>query len=104
MPVYIPSGTDLISEERLEESAEQEIEVLFGKLKKGEMQSRWDLIKRIEQNFIPVVEKLLVQLEKEKRSAENLIYQKLQETQILIELFKKINSKEIKKELKEKRR
>ena len=101
MPVYIPSGTDLISEERLEQSAEQEIELLFGKLKKGEMQGRWDIINRIQQNFIPVVEKLLVQLEKEKRSAENLIYRKLQETQILIELFKKINSKEIKKELKE---
>ena len=99
MPVYIPSGTDLISEERLEESAEQEIEVLFGKLKKGEMQSRWDIINRIEQNFIPVAEKLLVQLEKEKRSAESLIYQKLQETQILIGLLGKINSKEIKKEL-----
>ena len=101
MPVYIPTGADLISEERLEESAEQEIEVLFGKLKKGEMQSRWDIIKRIEQNFIPVVEKLLVQLEKEKRSAESLIYQKLQETQMLIGLLKNINSKEIEKELDE---
>src|SRR3989344_4844972 len=75
MPVYIPTGADLISEERLEESAEQEIEVLFGKLKKGEMQSRWDIIKRIEQ--------------------------KLQETQMLIGLLKNINSKEIKKELNE---
>src|SRR3989344_7554544 len=101
MPVYIPSGTDLISEERLEESVEQEIEVLFGKLKKGEMQSRWDIINRIEQNFIPAVEKLLVQLEKEKRSAESLIYEKLQETQILIGLLEKINSREIKKELNE---
>src|SRR3989338_8093105 len=101
MPVYIPTGADLISEERLEESAEQEIEVLFGKLKKGEMQSRLDIIRKIEQNFIPVVEKLLVQLEKEKRSAESLIYQKLQETQILIGLLEKINSREIKEELKE---
>ncbi len=101
MPVYIPTGADLISEERLEESAEQEIEVLFGKLKKGEMQSRWDIIKRIEQNFIPVVEQLLIQLEKEKRSAESLIYQKLQETQILIGLIEKIRSREIRKELNE---
>src|SRR3989338_10256466 len=84
MPVYIPTGADLISQEMLEESAEQEIEILFGKLKKGEMQSRWDIIRLVKEKFIPVVEKLLIQLEKEKSSAESLIYEKLQETQILI--------------------
>ena len=49
MPVYMPNGADLISEERLEQSAEQELELLFGKLKKGDMQSRWDIIRAVEQ-------------------------------------------------------
>lgn len=87
-------------EERLFEKEELELEILFGRIKKGDFHSKWDILKKVNE-FIAVVEDILRKLEAEKRNNEQVAYRKLQEIYELLELIKDTGFEGIKKDLEE---
>ncbi|MBW2977076.1 GNAT family N-acetyltransferase [Candidatus Woesearchaeota archaeon] len=98
MPIAISRSDELLKENAHLGEADKELEILFGAIKQGELHSRWDIIKQVE-NFTKKVESILVKLEEEKRKAESLAYKKLQEVDALLALIEGIDSSKIRRDL-----
>jgi len=98
MSTFVSRSNDILQEFALLGSIDKEIEILFGRIKKGELHSRWDIIQRVEK-FIVIVGDTIKKLEQEKITAEGIAFNKLQEIQELLQLIEDIDSEKIKNEL-----